>query len=132
MTRLKNVIVLLISLTFFYGCALAWLGVGAGVGIGAYKYIEGRVERDYPLSYSRSWDAVNTALANMQISTSNSMDKGTKGSIDAVRKDGKQVKVAVRDKGQGVTNISVRVGIMGDNALSEQIHDEIASVSGIR
>ncbi len=132
MKRIKNLIILFSTVTFLYGCALAWIGVGAGVGIGAYKYIEGRAERDYPLSYSRSWDAINTALANMEISISNSMDEGAKGTIDAVRKDGKKVTVRVKDKGQGVTHISVRVGLIGDQASAEQVHDEIASVSGVR
>jgi hypothetical protein len=132
MKRLKNIIILICSLSFLYGCVLAWIGVGAGVGIGAYKYIEGRLEREYPLSYSRAWDATNSALENLQISISNSTDEKTKGTIDAVRKDGKKVLVSLKDRGQDVTIISVRVGTFGDKSSAEQVHDEIASVSGIR
>jgi hypothetical protein len=106
--------------------------VGAGVGIGAYKYIEGRLEREYPLSYSRAWDATNSALQNLQISISNSTEGKTKGTIDAVRKDGKKVVVSLKDRGQGVTTISVRVGMFGDRSSAEKVHDEIASVSGVR
>jgi hypothetical protein len=131
MKRLKNLIILICSLSFLYGCALAWISVGAGVGIGAYKFIEGRLEREYPLSYSRAWDATNSALQNLQISISNSTDEQTKGEIDAVRKDGKRVLVSLKDRGQGVTTISVRVGMFGDKSEAEKVHDEIASVSGI-
>jgi hypothetical protein len=120
MKRIKNLIILICSISFLYGCALAWIGVGAGVGIGAYKYIEGRLEREYPLSYSRAWDATNSALQNL------------KGTIDAVRKDGKKVVVSLKDRGQGVTTISVRVGMFGDRSSAEKVHDEIASVSGVR
>jgi hypothetical protein len=132
MKRLRNVIILICSLSFLYGCVLAWLGLGAGMGIGAYKYVEGRLEREYPLSYSRAWDATNAALANLQISISNSTKGNTKGDIDAVRKDGKRVLVTLKDRGQGVTTISVRVGLIGDRALAEAVHDEIARVAGIR
>jgi len=132
MKKLKNLVILIGSLSFLYGCVLAWMGVGAGVGIGTYKFIEGRLEREYPLSYSRAWDATNSALQNLQISISNSTKGNTKGTIDAVRKDGKKVLVSLTDRGQGVTTISVRIGLLGDRSSAEKVHDEIASVSGIR
>jgi hypothetical protein len=132
MKRLKNVIILICSVSFLYGCALAWIGVGAGVGIGAYKFVEGRLEREYPLSYSRAWDATNSALENLQISISNSIKGDTKGNIDSVRKDGKRVLVSLKDRGQGVTTISVRVGLLGDRGLAEEVHNEIARAAGIR
>jgi hypothetical protein len=131
MRRIRNIVILFCTLSFLYGCVLAWIGVGAGVGIGTYKYIEGRLEREYPLSFSRAWDATNSALANLQISISDSTRGETKGTIDSVRKDGKKVIVAIKDRGQSVTTISVRVGLMGDRSLAEQVHDEIASVAGI-
>jgi len=132
MKKIKNLIILICSVSFLYGCVLAWIGVGAGVGIGTYKYIEGRLEREYPLSYSRAWDATNSALQNLQISISNSTKGNRKGTIDAVRKDGKKVIVSLKDRGQGVTTISVRIGVLGDRSAAEKVHDAIASVSGIR
>jgi hypothetical protein len=101
------------------------------VGIGTYKYIEGRVEREYPLAYGKAWDATNSALANLQISVSHSIDEGAMGKIDAVRRDGKRISVKLTDRGQGVTTISIRVGMIGDDGEAERIHDKIASVAGI-
>ena len=132
MKRLKNLIILICSVFFLYSCAaVAVIGV-AGVGFGAYKYIEGRLVRAYPLSYSRAWDATNSALENLDISISKSSDEKPKGNINAVRKDGKPVVVSLKDLGQGVTTIAVRVGQFGDRSSAEKVHDEIASVSGIR
>ncbi len=133
MTKVKKLFFLMFTLFFLYGCAeFLLLGIGTGVGIGTYKYIQGNLVREYPLAYARAWDATNAALENLQISISNSMDEGIKGDIQAVRKDGKKVIVTLKDRGQGVTTISVRVGIFGDRKEAERIHDEIASVSGIR
>jgi hypothetical protein len=132
MRKIKSLIVLLAMVFSLSGCVAAWLVVGAGAGIGTYKYIEGNLARDYPIEYSRAWDATNSALANQQISITNSMDEGTQGKIVAVRRDGTKVTVKLTDKGQGVTKISIRVGQLGDKSESETIHDEIASVSGIR
>jgi hypothetical protein len=131
MKKLKQLIVLLSALFMLSGCAAVLLGVGAGVGIGTYKYVEGRLSREYPLAFSRAWDATNTALANLQISTSNSLDEGASGKIEAVRRDGTKVSIVLKDMGQNVTSISIRVGILGDRGAAERIHDKIASVSGI-
>jgi hypothetical protein len=132
MEKIKKAVVLISVLFFLSGCAAVLLGVGAGVGIGTYKYIEGRLVREYPLAYGRAWDATNSAMANLQISVSNSIDEGVSGKIDAVRRDGKKINVKLTDRGQGVTTISVRVGILGDRGDAKRLHEEIASVSGIR
>lgn len=132
MNKIKKLLVLLCTISFLYGCAAAWLGIGAGVGVGTYKWVEGKLVREYPLNYSRAWDAVNTSLANLSISISTSTNEGGKGTIEAVQKDGTEVKIKLTDMGQGVTKISVRVGMLGDREAGERIHDEIASVTGIR
>ncbi|MBI5675690.1 MAG: DUF3568 family protein [Nitrospirae bacterium] len=122
---------LLSSLIFFYGCAAVLLGVGAGVGIGAYKYVEGNLSREYPVAYTKAWDASNTALANLKIGVTNSLNNGTKGTIEAVQKDGAKVVLNLKDKGQNVTSISVRAGILGDRKSAERIHNAIASEAGL-
>ena len=130
--KVKQLAALMSALFFLYGCAAVLLGVGAGMGIGAYKWVEGRLVREYPLSYARAWDATNTALANLRISISNSIDEGTKGNIEAVRRDGAKVSIKLKYRGQGVTSIAVRVGMFGDRLEAEKIHNAIAAAAGIR
>ena len=132
MKRFTNLVILVCSLSVLYGCAVALLGVGAGVGIGTYKYVEGNLVRKYPLQYSRAWDATNSALENLQVSISNSMDEGGQGKIEAVRKDGEKVVIKINDEGQKVSIITVRVGMLGDRSIAESIHEAIASVSGVQ
>lgn len=133
MEKIKKLMILTCILSFLYGCApAALMGVGAGVGIGAYKYIEGNLAREYPLTYARAWNATNRALENLRISISSSIDEKGRGKIEAVRKDGKKVMITLKKKGQGVTLISVRVGMLGDRLQAEKIHDEIISVSGLK
>jgi hypothetical protein len=116
---------------FLFGCELALVGLGAGLGVGTYKYIEGSVEKDYPIAYNSAWDATNTALANLYISVTNSVNEGTKGTIQAVRKDGIKVTITLKDRGQGVTTISIRVGFFGNIKDAERIHEEIKTVAGL-
>ncbi len=131
MKKRTRLMFLLSSLIFFYGCAAVWLGVGAGVGIGAYKYVGDNLIREYPVAYTKAWDAANTALANLKIGVTSSVNDGTKGTIEAVQKDGAKVVVNLKDKGQKVTSISVRVGILGDRRSAEGIHNTIASEAGL-
>jgi hypothetical protein len=131
MIKFKKLILMISALFLLSGCVAALIGVGAGVGIASYKYIEGNLIRDYPLAYHQAWDATNRALENRLISITNSQDEGDKGTIEAVRKDGKKVTIKLTDKGQGVTSISVRVGTFGDRVDDLQVHEEIASVAGI-
>jgi hypothetical protein len=131
MKQAARLLVLLLSLTFLWGCELALIGIGAGAGIGTYKFIEGKLERQYPVEYARAWDATNTALANLQLSVTGSLNEGVEGEIEAVRKDGVKVYISVKDMGQRVTSIGIRVGTFGDRDEAKKIHDEIAAVAGI-
>jgi len=131
MNRVRRLLALLSMFFFLSGCAAVLLGVGAGVGIGTYKFIEGNLIRDYPLTYARAWDATNAALENLRISITDSINEGAEGKIESVRKDGKKVTIVIKDKGQGVSSIEIRIGTFGDEQGSVKIHDEIASISGI-
>ncbi len=132
MKKIARIIILLLSLTFMWGCALAWIGAGAGLGVGTYKYIEGNVVYVYPLAYDAAWDAANNALANLFISISKSMSEDHKGTIDAVRKDGKKVVIKLEEKTKGITEISIRIGLLGDREDAEKIHEEIKTVAGLK
>ncbi len=132
MKKVIRLMVLLLSLTILWGCELALIGTGAGLGVGAYRYIEGSVARMYPLSYDSAWDAANKALASLYISVSNSINEGSKGTIEAVEKDGTKVVVRLEDKGQNVTDISVRVGFWGNTKEAERIHEEIKTAAGLK
>jgi hypothetical protein len=131
MRGLKRLLALTSMVFILSGCAAVLLGVGAGVGIGTYKFIEGNLIRDYPLAYVRAWDATNTALENLRISVTDSINEGAEGKIESIRKDGKKVVIVIKDKGQGVSSIAIRIGTFGDEQGSTRIHEEIASVSGI-
>lgn len=129
MISLKKVLLLIIALPFLYSCAPAWIGLGAGIGIGTYKYIEGNLERDYPITYDKTWNVTNQALTNLKISITNSIKN--EGTIDGVREDGKSVIIRLINRGQWVTTVRVRVGFLGDKEASAKIHDEIARVAGL-
>jgi hypothetical protein len=131
MKRIAGLLVLVLSLTVLWGCELALIGVGAGIGAGTYKFIEGKLERQYPVEYAKAWDATNTALASLEISISGVLNEGIKGEIEGVTKDGTKIFISLKDMGQKVTSIGIRVGTFGNRSESERIHSEIAKTAGI-
>ena len=129
MRVIKKMVLLLCSLSVLYGCAAAWFVGGGVAALGGYRWVEGHLSRDYPIAYSVAWDVANRALINLEISISNSMDEGKKGRIEAVRKDGKKITLILKDRGLGITNIIVVVGLFSDRESAEKVHDEILSIS---
>ncbi|MCK5512227.1 MAG: DUF3568 family protein [Thermodesulfovibrionia bacterium] len=131
MKKFIRLTALLLSLVFLCGCEVVLLGAGAGLGVGTYRFIEGNLERTYPLSYTSAWDSTNTALSNLYISVTSSINEDVKGTIESVRKDGIKVVVVLTDRGQNVTDISIRVGFWGNREDAERMHDEIKRVAGL-
>jgi len=117
------------GLLSLYSCAPVWIGIGAGVGVGTYKYIEGDLERDYPLSYEKAWEIANEAITNMKIGISSSAKD--EGVIKGIREDGRAVTIKLIERSQWVTTVRVRVGFWGDRDLSAKIHDEMARIAGL-
>ena len=133
MKKVVSLIILLVALTFLWGCAeVALVGIGAGAGIGVYKRVEGRLTRDYPLAFNKALEAATTALTNLSITVSSTVNKGTEADIEGVRKDGIQVYINLKDRGQGVSTISVRVGNFGNRSDAQRIHEEIYIVAGLK
>ncbi len=132
MKGIRKLCILLSMLFLLSGCAsILLLGAGAGLGVASYMYVDGRLSVEYPLEYSRAWDAANSALESMEISVSSTSNEMGKGSIDAVRKDGKKVSVILKDKGNKITVIAIRVGTFGDRTESQKIHNKIIAIAGI-
>ncbi|MBI5057256.1 MAG: DUF3568 family protein [Nitrospirae bacterium] len=131
MKKIRNLLFAVCVLFFVYGCELALVGVGAGAGVLAYKYVDGLLIKEYPVEYTKAWDAANTELSNLKISISDSSNEGRNGKINAVRSDGAKVVIALRDMGQKVTSIGIRVGTLGDRVEADKLHTAIASALGI-
>ena len=120
MNKLKKITMLMGMLLFLYGCAEVLLvGVGAGIGVASYKYVDGRLAIEYPLEYDRAWNSANRALENFHISISSTVNEKGRGMIEAVRKDGEKVTVKLMNRGDGITAIAVRVGLLGDRLVEK-------------
>ncbi|MEW6600161.1 MAG: DUF3568 family protein [Nitrospirota bacterium] len=132
MNKLKKIFLLISTLFVLYGCAeLLLVGIGAGVGVTSYMYVDGRLAVEYPIEYDRAWNSTRRALDNFQISISSSSNENGAGMFDAVRRDGKKVSVKLAKKGNKATVIAIRIGTLGDREEAQKLHNEIIAVAGL-
>jgi hypothetical protein len=108
------------------GCV--WLAVGAagaGVGYGTYAFIRGELEVAYPNEFQQTWSAVLDALESLEIRKKSAVKDAFGGKIEAARADGTSIKIAIKPITSASTSVKIRVGVFGNQTISEMIADEI-------
>jgi len=108
-----------------YGCAALVAG-GAAAG-GTYAYTEGWVGRDYQVGLDRAYDMSLQAAQRLDMSVVE-RDKDVASAKIKARKSETDYWIKLDEKGDGLTNISVRAGIIGDKDASKKIHQEIETL----
>lgn len=125
MKTIKWICLLLLCVILLQGCVAAV--VGAGAGAGAVAYIKGELQTTYAAPLSKTWDAAMSALKELEITVVTTQMDATRGTIEASRADGSRVKIDMKATGIDTTSVSIRVGILGDQAASRTINDKIAA-----
>ena len=93
--------------------------------VAGYKFYEGSLEVVYQAPYMETWDAALRALDRMNIKVTQKEHDFTAGKIDAMRADEKEVRISVEYKSAKETEVSIRVGVFGDERASDAIKEEI-------
>lgn len=122
-----RVLGLALILVLLPGCALFWVGAGAGGGVGTYAYVKGELKREYRASLDRTWGATVQTLKVLELQVQDTQKDQLGGNIQARRGDGKAVKVALEPKASDRTLVRIRVGTFGDRDASERIARAIES-----
>jgi hypothetical protein len=112
---------MLIGLSFS-GCAAIVAG-GAGAGA-TYAYLQGWLERDYEVTLDQAHKASIAAVQSLGMSVAEDVREVGSTKIKATQGDQANW-INLSSKGQRLTTISVRSGMLGDEATSKTIHREI-------
>jgi hypothetical protein len=109
------------------GCAaLVAAGVGAGAGVGTYAFVEGNATATEKADMDKTWAAAQKTVADMEFTVKSTKKDEMQAKLYAERADGKDVTITLDRKGQELTEISVRVGVFGDEPTSRVIIDSIS------
>ena len=120
MGRFGRKMVLALLALLLTGCPFV---IGAGMGVGTYKVIQGDLVRLYRASYDRAWEAAFTTLEEMEMTVVDQEKGEAKGKIQAKRFDESPVRLMIRQKALDVTELCVRVGPVGDREKAELFHE---------
>jgi uncharacterized lipoprotein len=111
------------------GCAsLVIFAAGTASGVGGYMYYMGALRVTYQAPYMQTWDATSTALENLGFSIESKAHDLTKGDIVARRAAKTPIYVDVSYISAQETEVSIRVGLLGDESASMAIKEEIRKV----
>ena len=132
--RLRMIYLLLAAGSLVSGGCLAVAAGGiAGAGAATYIYFKGKVCQDYPSSFSDAWAAVQKALQDEGFPLVSNENDGKSGKITTRTTDGTTITVDLevipsRIPAEGsLTRVCVRVGLLGDQPLSERLLSRINS-----
>jgi hypothetical protein len=115
------------------GCLAVAVGAVAATGAAAgYTYYRGAVASDYAADFNRAWTATYLALGDLGMAAQGMKRVSeSEGSLDSQTRDGKAVHITLATRAGNIpaagpiTEVQVRVGILGDRTLSEQLLDRI-------
>jgi hypothetical protein len=122
---LKRLILTLVVSSLLSGCF--WLVAAGGTGtIGAFAWRDGNLARNYGEPLSTSWDATLYACRLQNLEVTEKKVDSFRGKIKANHDELGAVRIDLEKWTKNETEITVRVGVLGNRKGSEQIHDEIA------
>ena len=125
---MKRLSAILIGTCFLMVTGCAAVIIGAGVGAGAYAYIDGALKRSYPANYEKTYQVCTGILKDLQQSIKDESTDGLQTTFETERSDGTPMTIRVIIQKPEWTEVSVRTGVVGlwKKDISKQFHDFIA------
>jgi len=122
-TRAMATTLLLGTLLFSAGCAA--ILVGGAAATGTYVYLDGQAKNTYQASLQKSYNASLAACRELTIPVTSETRDGTSGKITG-KLSGDTVIISMKLVGDNLTEITVRVGLFGNESASRRIHATIS------
>lgn len=128
MSKLRYIFSLLLCLSLTSCAPMVFLG-GAAAGAGGYKYYVDVLTVVYEASFDKTWDASVKALEEMGFAIKDKTEKLGSNKISTKEdKNNKEVNISVNYISAGETEVTIRVGLLGDKRAANVINDKISSL----
>lgn len=120
------ILMLAVSPLILTGClAAAAIGGGAVAGAGTIAYIKGELKSTEGHSIDETWAATVAAIDELQFIVINKVKDATAAELKAQTADNKTVNIELKRIADNLTEIKIRIGTFGDEALSRYILNKI-------
>ncbi len=107
------------------GSGCVSLLVGAGAGAGAIAYIKGESIRTYNYSIRDMSTAAQRTFSDLEISATETTIGEIESRLIGTTSKNEKVDIKLISKGDEITDVHIRVGLMGNATASQRIHDKI-------
>jgi hypothetical protein len=115
---------LILVLILLLNNACAFLAGGAA-GIGAIAFIGGELKSTEEVSLDRAWDATKKAMDDMEFTVKSKEKDALSAQLTARLVSGKQVTINLKKESDRFIEISIRIGVFGNEFLSQKILETI-------
>lgn len=107
---------------FLTGCAA--VVVGGVAAVGTYTYVSGQLKYTHNGNLDSTYQATLSACSSLQLVVVNQDKKLSKASM-RVKEGDRDVWISFKVISSTTTEVSIRVGYLGDEVASRRIHEEI-------
>jgi len=115
------------------GCTGLLLGgAAAGAGAGTVLYTQGDLEGTFGRARAEVAEASRQAIESSQLTVQDETETDEDWVFQCVRRDGKSVKITVRELTPSMSRVFIRVGTFGDEAYSWKLMEKIQENLGQR
>jgi len=122
MKSLRNLLIILALLSS--GCAA--LVVGGAAAVGTYTYVAGQLQRTYNASLDATYQATLAGCETLGLPVQDKQKQLSKASVKVIDGD-RDVWISLTAQSSTTTEVSIRVGYLGDELASRRIHEAIQS-----
>jgi len=114
---------LVLASGLFTGCVAPLLVVGAGAG--GYAYVTGKLTFTEATTVEKALNAAEKALKDLELTPEGKAKDTVSAKVEARTAKDQNVKIEMTNKGEKITEITIRVGVFGDEAYSRKIYERI-------
>jgi len=116
---------ILISIMCFFTAGCGAVIVGGAAAAGTYYYMDGQAKGTYNSSLNKAYNAAQAACKELQIPVTELSKNGASASVIGSLSDD-TVTISLKLVGDNITEITVRVGLWGNEESSHRIQNAIA------
>lgn len=120
MKSLRNLLIVLALLST--GCAA--LVVGGAAAVGTYTYVAGQLQRTYNANLDATYQATLAGCEALGLPVQDKIKQLSKASVKVIDGD-RDVWISLTAQSSTTTEVSIRVGYLGDELASRRIHEAI-------
>ncbi|MCH8028935.1 MAG: DUF3568 family protein [Candidatus Dadabacteria bacterium] len=115
-------LVLILSAPMLSGCAaLVLAGAAGAAGAGTVAYIKGELQTSKEVTLVRAYNAASAAMRDMEFAIIEQDKDAVNAKVVAIGVDKKKIRINMKRVSDHLTQIKIRIGILGNESLSRLI-----------